>query len=246
MKRFHTPRGAQTWELPLHTPDILAAAYLVGAYVRGYQLTGRQEYLALARRWALSGVPFVYQWGCRPIMPYATVPVFGATNWRAPNWMGLPVQWCGTVYAYWLCKLARYDRTIDWRTLARGILLAGEQMQYPGDERADDDARSRAGCLPDVFHLADQQRAGPSINPCALASLRLAVQGRVDSLAVAVSPGRRHRVVGPFPMSVENGKVIVTAPPGQAYQLVLDGRKVIDVKSTGRDVIELPAGGGAK
>ncbi|NOX55872.1 MAG: hypothetical protein GXP27_15800, partial [Planctomycetes bacterium] len=86
MKRFRTPRGAQTWELSLHTPDILASAHLVQCYVRGYELTGRKEYLQLARRWALSGVPFVYQWSRYPIMAYATVPVYGATNWRAPNW----------------------------------------------------------------------------------------------------------------------------------------------------------------
>ncbi|MBI4614952.1 MAG: hypothetical protein HY720_15175, partial [Planctomycetes bacterium] len=40
MKRFRTPRGAQTWELSLHTPDILASAYLVWAYVLGFELAG--------------------------------------------------------------------------------------------------------------------------------------------------------------------------------------------------------------
>ncbi len=53
MKRFCVPRGAQTWELSLHTPDILASAELVRAYVRGYELTGNEDYLAEARRWAL-------------------------------------------------------------------------------------------------------------------------------------------------------------------------------------------------
>jgi hypothetical protein len=62
MKRFRDPRGAQTWECALHTPDILASAYLVHAYVRGYELTGKREYLDRARTWALTGLPFVYQW----------------------------------------------------------------------------------------------------------------------------------------------------------------------------------------
>lgn len=49
MKRFRTPRGAQLWEMPLHAPDLTASSWLVRAYVRGYELTGRTEYLALAR-----------------------------------------------------------------------------------------------------------------------------------------------------------------------------------------------------
>jgi hypothetical protein len=109
IQRFRTPRGAQTWEVPLHTPDILASAHLVWAYVRAYELTGDAEHLEHARRWAVTGLPFVYQWSNQPIMAYATIAVYGATNWRAPNWIGLPVQWCGTVYAYALLLLAPYD-----------------------------------------------------------------------------------------------------------------------------------------
>ena len=103
MKRFRTPRGAQTWEVPLHTPDILASGQAVWAYVRAYQLTGDRNHLAEARRWAVTGLPFVYQWSNQPIMLYATTPVYGATHWKGPNWIGLPVQWCGTVYAYACC-----------------------------------------------------------------------------------------------------------------------------------------------
>jgi hypothetical protein len=229
MKRFRTPRGAQTWELSLHTPDVLASAYLVGAYVRGYELTGRKAYLREARRWALSGVPFVYQWGRHPVMTYATAPVYGATNWRAPNWIGLPVQWCGGVYAYWLTKLAPHDRTLDWNRLARGILIAGEQMQYPDGPKV--------GCLPDVFYLGAQRRAGPSINPCALVSLRLAVAGEVESLAVA-SDGK-HRVAAPFAVEIRGGKAHVRAKAGATYQVLIDGRRIVEVRSKGRDTIEL-------
>jgi len=237
MKRFRTPRGAQTWELSLHTPDILASAYLVGAYVRGYELTKRKEYVAEARRWALSGVPFVYLWGTYPTMRYATVPVYGATNWRAPNWIGLPVQWCGGVYAYFLTKLAPHDRTLDWNALARGILIAGEQMQYP-------DGHKLVGCLPDVFRLRGQQRAGPSINPCALASLRLAMESELDSLAVAVSDDGRHRVCAPVPVTIRQGKAHLRARKGTAYQVVIDGERIVSVQSRGRDVVPLAGGGG--
>jgi hypothetical protein len=171
MRRFQVPRGAQTWELSLHTPDILAAAHLVGAYVRGYELTNDPAHLAEARRWALAGLPFVYLWDRAdlPTMRYATIAVFGATNWRSPNWIGLPVQWCGTVYAYRLLDLARHDRTIDWRRVAEGITVAAERMQHA--------AGPHAGTLPDFFHIAAQRRDGPSINPGAIVALRLALAG---------------------------------------------------------------------
>jgi hypothetical protein len=229
MKRFRTPRGAQTWELSLHTPDILASGRLVWAYVRGYELTGNEEYLARARSWALTGVPFVYLWGRYPTMVYATIPVYGATNWRAPNWIGLPVQWCGSVYAYALGLLAPYDQTLDWKRLARGILIAAEQMQYPDGKLV--------GCLPDIFDLPAQRRAGPSINPCALVSLRMLLDGEVDFLSVAADAG--HRVAAPFPVTIREGKAYVRAERGVDYQVLVDGQRIVDIKSQGTDVISL-------
>jgi len=229
MKRFRTPRGAQTWELSLHTPDILASANLVWAYTRGYELTGRGEYLSLARKWAASGVPFVYLWGGRPIMKYATVPVYGATNWRGPLWIGLPVQWCGGVYAYALVMLAPHDDTMDWRRLARGILVAAEQMQYPSGRLA--------GCLPDIFNLAGQRRAGPSINPCALVSLRLVLDGRLDALAVAADG--KHRIASPFPVKIRSPKAYVTAAKGVRYQVLIDGKRIVSITSKGTDEVAL-------
>jgi hypothetical protein len=229
MKRFQVPRGAQTWELSLHTPDILASAYLVWAYVRGYELTGKAEYLAEARRWALSGLPFVYQWTRHPVMLYATVPVYGATNWRAPNWMGLPVQWCGGVYAYALALLAPYEKTLDWGHVARGILVSAEMQQAPDGPMA--------GCLPDSFNLAAQKRNGPFINPCALLSLRTVLDGQLDSIAVATDG--KHRAAAPFPVTVQAGKATVRAKKGVAYQVLIDGTRVVDVKSEGTDVLPL-------
>ena len=229
MKRFRTPRGAQVWEVSLHTPDILASAYLVWAYVRGYEITGNKDYLARARSWALSGVPFVYQWSRYPVMLYATVPVLGATNWRAPNWIGLPVQWCGGVYAYALALLDPHEKTLDWAKLARGILIAGEQMQHPGGEFV--------GCLPDAWDLASQSRRPWTINPCALVSLRLVLDGEVDSLAVAAD--RAYRVAAPFPVRVRDGKARIRAKRGVTYQILVDGRRIIDVKSRGMDVVPL-------
>ena len=232
MKRFRTPRGAQTWELSLHTPDVLASAYLVQAYVLGYELTGKKAYLAEARRWALSGVPFVYLWSKHPTMLYAAVPVYGATNFRAPLWIGLPVQWCGGVYAHALTGLAKHDRTLDWTRLASGIYIAAQRMQYP--------AGPRVGCLPDIYVLPSQHRAGPSINPCAIASLQWALEGKVDSLAVA-SDGR-HRIVAPFAVTIKDGTARIEGRKGQTYQVVIDGSRVVTVTSRGID--EVPLAGG--
>lgn len=228
LARFDVPRGAQTWEVPLHTPDQLASAYAVLACVRGYEISGQQRYLAEARRWALSGVPFTYLWGRYPVMLYATTPVFGATNWTF-NWIGLPVQWVGGVYAYSLTALAPYDHTLDWKHLARGILITAQQMQYPDGPDA--------GLLPDSFALAGQQRRPTRINPCALVSLQLALDGRVDSLAVAVAGG--HRVVAPVPVTIREGRAHLQAPAGLKYQAVIGGTRIVDIVSSGSDSVEL-------
>ena len=228
MKRFRTPRGAQVWEVPLHTPDLLAAAYLVESYVRGYELTGNKEYLDRARAWALSGVPFVYLWQCRPIMLYATPPVYGATFWRH-SWLGLPVQWVGGVYAYYLTMLARHDNTLDWNHLARGILISAQQQQYPDGEKI--------GLLPDSFEIRYQGRRPADINPCALVSLQMVLDGKLDSLAVAHGGG--HYVVAPFPVEIRQGKAHIRASSGLEYQIVIDGTRIRIVRSQGEDVVPL-------
>lgn len=229
IKRFRTPRGAQVWEIPLHTPDQLASAYLVWAYVRGYELTGDKSFLAEARRWALSGVPFVYLWANKPVMLYATIPVYGATNWRAPCWIGLPVQWIGGVYAYALTLLAPHDDSLDWNHLARGILVSAEQQQVPDGPYA--------GLLPDSFVLASQHRNGPFINPAALVALRMALEGRLVDLDVATDG--RHRVVAPFPVTIRDGKAHVEAQSGLQYQVLVDGERIVTIDSQGSDVIRL-------
>ncbi len=229
MNRFRTPRGAQVWEVPLHTPDQLASAYLVWAYVRGYELTGNKEYLQLARRWALSGVPFVYLWQRHPIMLYSTPPVFGATFWRH-SWFGLPVQWVGGVYAYALTMLAPYDDSLDWNHLARGILLSAEQQQYPDGPYV--------GLLPDSFNLPHQRRQPADINPCALVSLRTVLDGGLDFLSVATDG--KHRIAAPFPVTIRDGKAHIQGRPNVHYQVIIDGSQVVDVASQGEDVVRLP------
>jgi hypothetical protein len=155
------PRGAQTWECPLHTPDILASAQMVRAYTLGYELSGDPELLAQARYWAWTGVPFVYLVNPtpQPIGLYGTIAVFGATQWKAPVWLGLPVQWCGLVYADALCRLVRDDPKGPWQKLADGITASGIQQSWPSSDA------TNQGLLPDSFVLRTQHRNGPAINP---------------------------------------------------------------------------------
>ena len=96
MKRFNIPRGAQTWECPLYEPDILAAAFAVGAYVEAYEITKDDHHLGRAEYWAKTGLPFLYHWNLtdRPGMRFASIPVFG-TTFHTHSWFGVPVQWCG-------------------------------------------------------------------------------------------------------------------------------------------------------
>ncbi|MBX3745313.1 MAG: hypothetical protein KF833_08370 [Verrucomicrobiae bacterium] len=162
--RGTVPRGAQTWEIPLHTPDILASAHLVRAYCLGYEWTGEAAFLEEARYWAWTGVPFVYLHPPTdgPVGLYATIPVLGATQWVAPNWIGLPVQWCGLVYADALQRLVRHDPDGPWERLADGIVASGIQQTYP---ETDPDY---PGLLPDAFSLRAQQRNPANINPATL------------------------------------------------------------------------------
>jgi hypothetical protein len=159
--RQGVPRGAQTWECPLHTPDILASAHLVRAYTLGYELTGDRDFLEQARYWAWTGMPFVYLVNPtpEPIGLYSTIAVLGATSWRAPVWLGLPVQWCGLVYADALYRLVRHDPKGPWKQLADGITLSGIQQSWPSEDL------NQQGLLPDSFVLRAQKRNGPAINP---------------------------------------------------------------------------------
>ncbi len=155
------PRGAQTWEVPLHTPDILASANMVKAYTLSYIICGEAKYLEQARYWAWTGVTFVYLYPptSGKVGPYSTIAVLGATNWRAPLWLGRPVQWCGLVYCSALHLLSECDTKGPWEKIAKGITTAGLQMSWPVTDK------ERQGLLPDFFDLKAQIGAGPAINP---------------------------------------------------------------------------------
>ncbi|MGL4942705.1 MAG: hypothetical protein ACRC46_05900 [Thermoguttaceae bacterium] len=236
LEKFRTPRGAQTWELSLHTPDIMASAWGVLVCVRAFEATQDNVWLERARRWAISGLPFVYQWhrDDLPVMAYATTPVFGATNFVSPNWIGLPVQWCGLDFAEALFILAEYDppsdKNLDWRKVAEGILISGEQQQYVGGDSI--------GLLPDSFTLSTQTRNPADINPVVLERLRRRVQGLPPELIVSVSDDGAYRVIAPFPATFAGNVATFAAPKETRYQVVTSSGRVVD--ATGNATISCP------
>lgn len=130
METFRVPRAAQVWEVPVHTPDILAAADAVDAYIEAYRLSGERRWLHDAILWAKRGLPFVYLWSDpqKPFLQGASIPVFGAT-WYRGSWFGRPVQWNGLRYANALLKLAQYDQSLPWKEVATIIIHSAVHQQ---------------------------------------------------------------------------------------------------------------------
>jgi len=160
MRRFTVPRAAQVWEVPVHTPDILAAADAVDAYLEGYWFRGDQRWLAEARRWARAGLPFVYVWNApgKPWMRYGSIPVFGASLYTA-SWFGNIVQWNGLRYAYALLKLCETDKNVPplWKRIALGITrCAMYQQSISGKNLA---------LWPDSYHTITDVRAAWDFAP---------------------------------------------------------------------------------
>lgn len=155
------PRGAQTWEVPLHTPDILAAAHLTLAWTIGFELTGEAEMKDRAERWAVRGLPFLYLDPAARKSPSfgASVAVFGATGRRAPVWIGLPVQWCGLVYAHAILRYVQATGDEKWRGTAQAIV---DQALL---EIAAERGNPMIGLLPDSFEPSSAAANPPFINP---------------------------------------------------------------------------------
>ncbi|MCP4639271.1 MAG: hypothetical protein GY851_02490 [bacterium] len=158
MEQYEVPRGAQMWECPLYQPDILGSAQAIRAYCEAYRLTGDLAYLEQARYWAWTGLPFIYFWEMEgyPTMNHNVISVIGSTFYRH-SWLGLPVVWCGLVYAYALQDFAQYDDSFPWAQVAQGITTSAMWQQYP-------DGTSK-GCYPDSWNMVKNTPNPADINP---------------------------------------------------------------------------------
>ena len=222
LEGFQIPRGGYFKEAPLHTPDLLSAAHLVILHVWAYEFSRDIKYLEKARYWAMMGVPFVYLRDGRPYMPYATVPMYGASERETPIWFGTSQPWCGCVYAYGITQLGKYDKSVDWPKIARGILHHAESLQYTDGHYI--------GCIPDGFSLETQESISWKVNPAVLASLRWLLDTLYHSFVV-VSDSNIH-VASPFPVKLtRDGILIEGAPEGLEYQLMINGAQIIDIRS---------------
>lgn len=158
MTRYDVPRGAQMWECPLYQPDILASAMAIRAYCEAYRLTGDPAHLDRARYWAWAGMPFLYFWELEgyPTMRYNVIAVIGST-FHTHSWLGLPVVWCGLVYAYALQDFAQYDTTFDWLAIAQGITTSAMWQQYTEGPNA--------GTYPDSWNMVQNRPVPADIGP---------------------------------------------------------------------------------
>ncbi len=192
MKRFTVPRAAQVWEVPVHTPDILAAADAVDAYVEAYRFSGDQQWLDEAKRWARAGIPFIYVWNDEryPWMRYGSVPVWGAT-WFRGSWFGRVVQWNGLRYAYAILKLHAYDPKgyggQSWYEWARGITISAMYQQASEGKNK--------YLWPDAYNCIDAQRANWDFAPSRIVKNVCALTGRkMEPETVIVAQGETKRL----------------------------------------------------
>jgi len=220
------PRGAQTWEVPLHTPDILASAHLVRAFTMGYQLTGERDYLDAAIYWAWTGLPFLYL--VNPVGtsdgPYGCITVFGATAWKFPVWLGRPVQWCGLVYADALYRLLPYDSTGPWKQVADGITATGLRYCWPMEDRANQ------GLLPDAWEVLGLIRVDPPINPGTVQANAVNLFGKGPLYECRVLQAGRDRIIVHAPGQIvpvsstsDHARFQVHAWPREPYYVLLNG-----------------------
>ncbi len=163
MEAFRVPRAAQVWEVPVHTPDVLAAADAVDAYIEAYWFSGESRWLEKAKLWARRGLPFVYVWNApgRLWMRYGSIPVFGATQKRG-SWFGHVVQWNGLRLALAYLKLHPHDPNarwggLSWRDLAVGITRSAMYQQS--------DKAEFTATWPDALHTITGVRAAWEFAP---------------------------------------------------------------------------------
>jgi hypothetical protein len=220
MQRFAVPRAAQVWECPVHTPDILAAADAVEAFLEAYRFSGERRYLDHATYWARTGLPFVYVWNPQdhPVLRYASIAIFGG-SWYEGSWIGQPVQWNGLRYAYALLKLADHDSSFPWRKIAEGLTVSALYQM--------DTAGTNVALWPDNFSALDWSKCPWVFEPSLiLKNLCRLLDREIEPDTVSIEPGIR--ITSRARISAthfQDGVLRCTArfPEGESGQVLLAG-----------------------
>jgi hypothetical protein len=212
MDRFRIPRAAQVWEVPVHTPDVLASAHAIDAYLAGYLATGKKEHLNKAAYWAETGIPFNYFWQADEpgveAMNGGGIPVLGATFFTWP-WFGRIVQWCSLDYAASLLRLAPYDRTYDWRRIAEAITRSGMTQQRL--------EKQYYGMFPDSIGMIDKMISwGAMIAPVRICENVLVMMGKRPIANV-----KTVRIAGGTASIIYGGDLTVLKSGGSTLELSL-------------------------
>jgi hypothetical protein len=187
MATFRVPRAAQVWEVPVHTPDILAAADAVDAFIEAYRFSGDERWLRDAVVWARRGLPFVYLWEDpeRPFLLGASIPVFGAT-WYQGSWFGRPVQWNGLRYAGALLKLDGLDASYPWRQIAEMLVHSAMHQQ--------DAAGENVALWPDNLSAVNSEKCPWVFAPRMILEQTLSLIGRSEEPATAILGRGENRI----------------------------------------------------
>ncbi len=214
LRQFRVPRAAQVWEIPVHAPDLLAAADSVDALLEAYRISDEPRWLQAAVTWARRGLPFIYLWDDpdQPFLQGASIPVYGAT-WHQGSWFGRPVQWNGLRYAVALIKLSQYDDSYPWRDIAERLIRSAIHQQEPDGENV--------ALWPDYIDAIDGERCEWVFAPQQIIEAVLKLTDRNPRpTTVKVGEGSRISVstVGTIPRATHRGTVLsmeVEYPPGE-------------------------------
>jgi len=221
MEQFRVPRAAQVWEVPVHTPDILAAADAVDAYIEAYRFSGDPRWLRDAVTWARRGLPFVYLWDDpqKPFLLGASIPVFGAT-WMQGSWFGRPVQWNGLRYAQSIWKLGQYDKSYPWRQISVMLTRSAIHQQ--------DTAGENVALWPDNIGAVNSDKCPWVFSPRMILANVLQILGRDEEPATVIvgqGASRLHiTTAAKIADAAWDGKTCslgVTYPRGQQGTLVI-------------------------
>ncbi|MCU0872487.1 MAG: hypothetical protein MUE50_09090, partial [Pirellulaceae bacterium] len=214
-------RAAQVWEIPVHTPDLLAAADAVDAFVEAYRVSGDRRWLDDATLWAKRGLPFIYLWNDaeKPYLVGASIPVFGAT-WYRGSWFGRPVQWNGLRYASALLRLSEHDDSFPWRKLAETVIRSAIHQQEPQGENV--------ALWPDAISAIDGERSAWIFGPheILMAVWKLLGRDQEPSTTIVGPRGRQVHVstFGTVVSAAHQGTVIsvdVSYPEGEQGVLLV-------------------------